>query len=78
MKPEDDIRENGERNDDNFIMLPTVDFCFKGLMNNPKVRKGFIAALLKKDPETIRETVLLRLCSSGYQDDKLGILMSGY
>ena len=22
--------------DKNFIMLPTVDVCFKGLMNNPK------------------------------------------
>ena len=36
--------------DDNFIMLPTVDVCFKGLMYNPKVRKGFIAALLGTDP----------------------------
>ena len=45
---------------DNFIMLPKVDICFKGLMNNPKVRKGFIAALLQKDPETIRETELQR------------------
>ena len=50
MKPEDNIRENSERNDDNFIMLPTVDFCFKGLMNNPKVRKGFIAALVTRKP----------------------------
>lgn len=40
-------------------MLPTVDVCFKGLMNNPIVRKGFIAALLKADPETIAETTLL-------------------
>ena len=44
-------------------------------MNNPKVRKGFIAALLKKDPETIRETVLLpTVLGQEYQDDKLGIL----
>ncbi len=75
MKSEDNIREANERKDDNFIMLPTVDFCFKGLMNNPKVRKGFIAALLKKDPETIRETVLLpTVLSREYQDDKLGVL----
>ena len=45
--------------DDNFIMLPTVDFCFKELMENPKVRKGFIAALLAREPEEIRETKLL-------------------
>lgn len=29
-----------ERTNENFIMLPTVDFCFKELMQNPKVRKG--------------------------------------
>ena len=34
------------KKNDKFIMLPTVDVCFKGLMYNPKVRKGFIAALL--------------------------------
>ena len=27
-----------KRNSENFIMLPTVDFCFKELMQNPKVR----------------------------------------
>ncbi len=44
---------------DNFIMLPTVDICFKGLMSNPKVRQGFIAALLKTEPESVKETILL-------------------
>ena len=47
------------KKNDNFIMLPTVDVCFKGLMYNPKVRKGFIAALLKADPASVRETILL-------------------
>ena len=47
------------KKNDKFIMLPTVDVCFKGLMYNPKVRKGFIAALLGADPASIRETVLL-------------------
>ena len=32
-------------------MHPTVDFCFKELMENAKVRQGLIAAILKKDPE---------------------------
>ena len=54
MKSEDNTREANERNDDNFIMLPTVDFCFKGLMNNPKVRKGFIAALLKNEKDLLQ------------------------
>lgn len=39
--------------DDDFIMLPTVDFCFKELMRNEKVRKGIIAALLGVRPEEI-------------------------
>ena len=60
---------------DNFIMLPTVGICFKGLMNNPKVRKGFIAALLNIDPKTIRETTLLpTILRQDSPDDKLGIL----
>ena len=56
-------------------MLPTVDFCFKELMNNEKVRRGFIAALLRKDPEKIRRTTLLPTeLRREYADDKLGIL----
>lgn len=75
MKSDDNNRVVNEQNNDNFIMLPTVDFCFKGLMNNPKVRKGFIAALLKTSPSSIRETTLLPTAlRQDYQDDKLGIL----
>lgn len=60
---------------DNFIMLPTVDICFKGLMNNPKVRKGFIAALLGIAPDEIcRTTLLPTILRQDYPDDKLGIL----
>ena len=56
-------------------MLPTVDFCFKELMNNPKVRKGFIAAALKIRPEDIKETYLLPTELDRHtEDDKLGIL----
>ena len=61
--------------DNKFIMLPTVDICFKSLMNNPKVRKGFIAALLNVDPGTIAETTLLPTAlRQDYLDNKLGIL----
>lgn len=60
---------------DNFIMLPTVDFCFKELMRNDKVRKGFIAALLGKSPEEIKATTLLPTSlKQEYGDDKLGVL----
>lgn len=60
---------------DDFIMLPTVDFCFKELMQNPKVRKGFIAALLNVSPEEIRETKLLpTILRQETATDKFGIL----
>ena len=56
-------------------MLPTVDFCFKELMKNPRVRRGFIAALLKKEPEEVEETEVLPGEQPGeYEDEKLGIL----
>ena len=32
---------------EDFIMLPTVDFCFKELMQNDNIRKNIIAALSK-------------------------------
>ena len=63
-----------DKNSD-FIMLPTVDLCFKELMNNPKVRKGFIAALLKIPPHKIQKTTLRPTAlRREYGDQKLGIL----
>ena len=60
---------------DNFIMLPTVDFCFKELMQNPKVRKGFISALLNLSPDEVEDTVLLpTLLPRDSADDKQGIM----
>ena len=41
--------------EDDFIMLPTVDFCFKELMQNENIRKGIVAALLKLHPERRRK-----------------------
>lgn len=63
------------RKDDNFIMLPTVDFCFAGLMENARVRKGFLAAVMRVSPEKIKETVLLpTILRRESGDGKLGIL----
>ena len=63
------------KNRKSFIMLPTVDFCFKELMQNPKVRKGFIAALLRISPEKIRKTMLQpTILDKQSKDDKIGIL----
>ena len=60
---------------DDFIMRPTIDVCFAGLMENAKVRKGFCAAILKVLPDTIRDTQLLPThLHRDYADDKLGIL----
>lgn len=40
-------------NSDDFIMFPTADFCFKELMQNEKVRKGIISAILSVDPKDV-------------------------
>lgn len=57
---------------DDFIMLPTIDVCFAGLMENAKVRKGFCAAVLRVSPDTIRETELLPThLRRNYAGDKL-------
>ena len=48
------------QNREEFIMLPTVDFCFKELMQNARVRQGMIAALLGVEPEEIEETICCR------------------
>ena len=60
---------------DNFIMLPTVDFCFKELMQDAKVRKGLIAALLNVNPNEIESTTLMpTILRKRYTEDKYGIL----
>ena len=65
----------GTQTQDDFIMLPTNDVCFAGLMENPKVRKGFCAAVMRVRPEEIAETELLPThLHREYADDKLGIL----
>lgn len=59
----------------NFIMSPTVDFCFKELMCHPNVRKSFLGALLRLDPKEIEETQLLPVSlRRASPDEKLGIL----
>ena len=59
----------------NFIMLPTVDFCFKELMQNSKVRQGIISAILNVPPDRIQYTKLMpTILQKEHQDDKFGIL----
>ncbi len=60
---------------DNFLMSPTVDFCFKELLSYPHVRKGFVAALLHCDPDSIQSTELIpTILSKETADSKYGIL----
>ena len=60
---------------EDFIMKPKVDFCFKELMEDAEVRRGFTAAVLHIPPEEIAETVLLPTSlRKKYEEDKLGIL----
>lgn len=68
-------KTNEAKKTDNFIMLPTVDFCFKELMQDEKVRKGLIAALLNVDPTEIESTRLMpTILRKRYPEDKYGIL----
>ena len=56
-------------------MSPTVDYCFKELLAYPEVRKGFVAAILGKNPEEIEETTLMpTILSKDTEDGKYGIL----
>lgn len=67
--------ENALNEKEDFIMLPTVDFCFKELMQNKNVRKGIIAAILNKRPDEIVNTELLpTILRKDSEDDKYGIL----
>ena len=60
---------------DNFLMSPKVDYCFKELFAYSEIRKGFIAAILNKDPEEIAETTLMpTILSKDTEDGKYGIL----
>lgn len=68
-------KENTPEKQRNFIMLPTVDFCFKELMQNPKVRQGIISAILNVSPDRIQYTKLMpTILQKEHQDDKFGIL----
>lgn len=60
---------------DNSILLPIIDICFEGVMDNSKVRQGFIAALLEIDPKKIKKTILLKnKTKRSFADDKYGVL----
>lgn len=63
------------QDDKDFIMKPKVDFCFKELMRDEQVRRGFIAAFLGISPEEIQESELVTThLQKEHPADKFGIL----
>lgn len=60
---------------DFFIMKPKVDFCFKELLSDEYVRRGFLSAILAVAPDMILWTKLLpTYLRKQHKDDKFGIL----
>ena len=58
-----------------FLMKPKVDFAFKEIMMNEHARIGFLSAILKLNPNDIKETQLLNTnLRKIHEDDKQGIL----
>ncbi|MBQ6361034.1 MAG: Rpn family recombination-promoting nuclease/putative transposase [Lachnospiraceae bacterium] len=60
---------------DNFIMKPKIDYCFKELMGEEKIRNRFIAALLGCTTDDIGHTEIKETILPGdYYDEKISIL----
>lgn len=58
-----------------FIMLPSVDFCFQELMEDENIRRGFISAILEVPPEEITSVELLpKKLRKKHKEEKYGIL----
>ena len=64
-----------ESNQEYFMMSPKVDFAFKEIMHNDKVRKGFLSAVLNIPVDDIKKTVLKNAnLPKNHEDTKQGIL----
>jgi len=58
-----------------FLMKPKIDFAFKEIMEDEKARIGFLSAVLKINPQEIKETRILNTnLRKEHEDDKQGIL----
>ncbi len=58
-----------------FLMKPKIDFAFKEIMTDEKARIGFLSAILKLNPNDMKETLLLKTeLQKNHEDEKLGIL----
>ena len=69
------IKQNMEGNVMGQLMKPKIDFAFKEIMGDSEVRKGFLSAVLKINPESIKETKIIdTFLRKKHKKDKLGIL----
>lgn len=58
-----------------FIMLPSVDFCFQELLEDKEILRGFCGAILCVPPEEIEDIILLpKQLRKKYPEEKYGIL----
>ena len=65
--------QNIEREARRLYHLPTVDFCFKELMQNDNIRKNIIAALLNVPASEVENTKLMpTILRKESKDDKYG------
>ena len=75
IKKEISQYKTAKEKQEDFIMLPTVDFCFKELMQNDNIRKNIIAALLNLPSSEVENTELMpTILRKESKDDKYGIL----
>lgn len=64
-----------KKQEEKFLMLPSVDFCFQELMEDKEILKGFCGAILRVAPEEIVEIELLpKQLRKKYKEEKYGIL----
>ena len=59
IKKEISQYKTAKEKQEDFIMFPTVDFCFKELMQNDNIRKNIIAALLNLPSSEVENTELM-------------------
>ncbi len=68
-----------ESNQEYFMMSPKVDFAFKEIMHNDKVRKGFLSAVLNIPVDDIKKTVLKNAnLPKNHEDTKPRLSLDAY
>ena len=64
-----------QKQEQKFLMLPSVDFCFQELMEDKEILRGFCGAILRVPPEEIEEIELLpKQLRKKHKEEKYGIL----